>query len=177
MVVDTFHSIILTDKIRNDKFFINMQNDYYLLMDKALMEAKKGLEKGEVPIGAIIARPDGQILAKAHNQPISLRDPTAHAEILALREAGTVYNNYRLNDATLVVTIEPCAMCMGAALNARIARLVFGCFDPKAGAAGSLYNLSTDDRLNHKIEVISGIREKECRELIQDFFQERRFEK
>ena len=153
-----------------------MHGDYYLLMDKALTEAKKGLEKGEVPIGAVIAGPDGQILSKAHNQPISLRDPTAHAEILALREAGAAYNNYRLKDATLVVTIEPCAMCMGAALNARIARLIFGCFDPKAGAAGSLYDLSADDRLNHKIEVISGIRERECRELIQEFFKERRLE-
>jgi tRNA(adenine34) deaminase len=153
-----------------------MTNDYYLLMDKALVEANKGLEKGEVPVGAIIAGDDGEILAKAHNQPISLRDPTAHAEILALKAAGIRCNNYRLKDATLIVTIEPCAMCMGAALNARVERLVFGCFDPKAGAAGSLYDLSADNRLNHKIEVIPGIREKECRKLIQDFFKERRLE-
>jgi tRNA(adenine34) deaminase len=146
-------------------------------MDEAIIEAKKGLEKGEVPIGALISGPDGKILAKAHNQPIFLQDPSAHAEVLALREAGKAYNNYRLNGATLVVTIEPCVMCMGAALNARIDRLVFGCADPKAGAAGSIYDLSADDRLNHKIEVISGIRDKECRRLIQDFFKERRIEK
>ena len=166
----------MTEKNINDKFFEKMHRDYYLLMDKALIEAKKGLEKGEVPIGALITGPDGKILAKAHNQPISLKDPTAHAEILALREAGAAFNNYRLKDATLVVTIEPCAMCMGAAINARVARLVFGSFDPKAGAAGSLYDLSSDNRLNHKIEVISGIRDKECRKLIQDFFRERRLE-
>ena len=154
-----------------------MTNDYYPLMGKALVEAKKGLEKGEVPVGALIAGSDGEILAKAHNQPISLRDPTAHAEILALRAAGIRCSNYRLEDAILIVTVEPCAMCMGAALNARIARLVFGCFDPKSGAAGSLYDLSSDDRLNHKIEVISGIREEECRNLIQDFFKARRIEK
>ncbi|MBK5102601.1 MAG: nucleoside deaminase, partial [Desulfobacteraceae bacterium] len=128
----------------------------------------------EVPVGAVLASPEGQIVAKAYNQPITLGDPTAHAEILAIRKAGLFFQNYRLNDTTLVVTLEPCLMCMGAAINARIARLVFGTVDPKAGAAVSLYNLAEDKRLNHRIEVISGIMEEECRSLIQDFFRVRR---
>jgi tRNA(adenine34) deaminase len=154
-----------------------MNINYYLMMEQALMEAKKGLEIGEVPVGAVLAGPNGEIVAKACNQPISLKDPTAHAEILAIRRAGEFYNNYRLKDSTLVVTIEPCIMCMGAALNARIARLIFGSHDPKAGAAGSLYNLAVDNRLNHRIEVISGIMETECGNLLQDFFRMRRIEK
>ena len=117
---------------------------------------------------------DGTIVAKAHNQPIALNDPTAHAEILALRKAGLVLRNYRLNNTILVVTVEPCLMCMAAAINARIARLVFGADDPKGGAAGSLYNLASDNRLNHRIEITSGIMEKECRTLMQEFFRIRR---
>ena len=146
-------------------------------MAQALMEAEKGLAMGEVPVGAVLTGPDRTIVAKAHNQPISLQDPTAHAEILALRAGGAFCKNYRIKDATLVVTIEPCLMCMGAALNARISRLVFGAFDPKSGAAGSLYNLAADNRLNHRMEVISGIMEKECRNLMQDFFHLRRGKK
>ena len=146
-------------------------------MRQAIKEAQKGLNSGEVPVGAVLTGPDGEIVAKAHNQSISLNDPTAHAEILAMRAAGVFYNNYRLKDTTLVVTIEPCIMCMGAAINARISRLVFGAFDPKTGAAGSLYNLTTDNRFNHRIEVVSGIMEKECGELLQEFFQLRRGEK
>ncbi len=146
-------------------------------MRHALLEAEKGLARGEVPIGAVLSGPDGRIVAKSHNQPISLHDPTAHAEIVALRAGGAFFQNYRMNDTTLVVTLEPCLMCMGAALNARIARLVFGAFDPKSGAAGSLYNLAEDNRLNHSIEVVSGIMEKECRELMQDFFHLRRGKK
>jgi tRNA(adenine34) deaminase len=148
--------------------------DYSLLMEQALIEARKGLEMGEVPVGAVLAGSEGEILARSCNQPIYLKDPTAHAEILTLRKGGEVRNNYRLQDTTLVVTIEPCVMCMGAALNARIERLVFGTFDPKAGAAGSLYDMAQDKRLNHRIEVISGIMEKECKNLLQDFFRMRR---
>ena len=151
-----------------------MQNDFYPLMAQAIKEAKKGLERGEVPIGAVLAVPDGEVVAKAYNQPISLKDPTAHAEILVLRAAGASFNNYRLINSTLVVTIEPCLMCMGAALNARISRLVFGAFDPKSGAAGSIYNPAEDNRLNHRIEIISGIMEEECGRLLQDFFRLRR---
>lgn len=143
-------------------------------MKQALSEAEKGSSMGEVPVGAVLASPEGQIVAKAYNQPITLGDPTAHAEILAIRKAGLFFQNYRLNDTTLVVTLEPCLMCMGAAINARIARLVFGTVDPKAGAAVSLYNLAEDKRLNHRIEVVSGIMEEECRSLIQDFFRIRR---
>lgn len=148
--------------------------DLYHLMREALREAERALSMGEVPVGSVLAGPDGQIVAKAHNQPVGLQDPTAHAEILAIRRAGLAFGNYRLNRAILVVTVEPCPMCMGAAINARIARLVFGSADPKAGAAGSLYNLATDKRLNHRIEVISGIMEQECRALMEGFFRLRR---
>jgi len=151
-----------------------MQFDLYYLMRQALKEGKNALLEGEVPVGAVLVSPDGHIVAKAHNRSIGLKDPTAHAEILAMREAGSLYQNYRLTDSLLVVTIEPCLMCMGAAINARIARLVFGAVDPKAGAAGSLYNLATDKRLNHRIEVTSGIMEEECRALMQAFFRDRR---
>jgi len=151
-----------------------MPLDLFHLMKQALSEAQKGSSMGEVPVGAVLASPEGQIVAKAYNQPITLGDPTAHAEILAIRKAGLFFRNYRLNNITLVVTLEPCLMCMGAAINARIARLVFGTVDPKAGAAVSLYNLAEDKRLNHRIEVVSGIMEEECRSLIQDFFRVRR---
>ena len=147
---------------------------YEPLMKQALIEAKRGFDEGEVPVGAVIAGPDGDIISSAHNQPISLNDPTAHAEILALRRAGEVLKNYRLNDVAMVVTVEPCLMCIGAAIHSRISTLVFGAFDPKGGAAGSLYNPANDARLNHRIEVISGIREKECSDLLKDFFRSRR---
>ena len=151
-----------------------MAVDLYQLMKQALEEAEKGLEKGEVPVGALLSDPNGKVIAKAHNLPISRHDPTAHAEILVLRDAGAFYNNYRLTGSTLVVTLEPCIMCMGAALHARISRLVFGAFDPKSGAAGSLYDLPEDKRFNHRIDVVSGIMEKECRRQLQNFFQLRR---
>ena len=152
-----------------------MINDlFYRLMGQALKEAEKGFAEGEVPVGAVLAGPDGRIAAKAHNQPLSLNDPTAHAEILVLRDAGAFYDNYRIPGATLVVTIEPCLMCMGAVLNARISQLVFGAHDPKWGAAGSLYDLAADDRLNHSVQVIPGVMEKECGRLMQDFFRVRR---
>jgi tRNA(adenine34) deaminase len=151
-----------------------MHLDLCDLMGLALKEAEKGFSSGEVPVGAIVATPDGQVVAKAHNQPITLKDPTAHAEILAMRKAGVSCQNYRLSNTLLVVTIEPCLMCMGAALNARIDRLVFGALDPKAGAVRSLYKLATDKRLNHRIDVVSGIREEECLALMQNFFRARR---
>jgi tRNA(adenine34) deaminase len=153
-----------------------MSMDYDLLMEEALLEANKALERGEVPVGAVLAGPDGEVLARGYNQPISLNDPTAHAEIMALRRAGELRGNYRLTGTTLIVTIEPCIMCMGAAITARVSRVVFGALDQKAGAAGSIYNLADDPRLNHRIEVVSGVREQECRGLIQDFFKSRRVE-
>jgi len=143
-------------------------------MKLAIEEAESAFSEGEVPVGAVLAGSDGRILARAHNRPIALKDPTAHAEILALRHAGAMVGNYRLNGCILVVTVEPCLMCMGAIIHARIARLVFGAFDPKAGAAGSLYDLSRDDRLNHKLEVVSGITGEPCQELMRRFFRARR---
>jgi len=151
-----------------------MQTDLYYLMNIAIEEARIALEEGEVPVGAVVASADGSILSKAHNMPIALNDPTAHAEIVALRRAAKALRNYRTPGVTLVVTIEPCPMCMGAALHCRVGRLVYGAADPKMGAAGSLYDLSSDNRLNHKIEVVSGILESECRSLIQDFFRAKR---
>ncbi len=143
-------------------------------MREALREAEKGFSSGEVPVGAVIATPDGQILARAHNQPIALKDPTAHAEILAMRRAGVACHNYRLTNNVLVVTIEPCLMCMGAAINARIGRLVFGAPDPKAGAVFSLDKLVGGRWLNHQIAVESGVMEEECVAIMQKFFWIRR---
>jgi tRNA(adenine34) deaminase len=144
------------------------------LMEEALEQAREAARQEEVPIGAILVGHGGERLAAAYNQPRGLADPTAHAEINLLRQAARELNNYRLPGTTLVVTVEPCLMCAGAMIQARVARVVFGAFDPKAGALGSLYDLSRDQRLNHRLEVISGIREAECRELIQDFFKARR---
>ena len=154
-----------------------MSEDLIHLMREALKEAEKGLGKGEVPVGAVLADPRGIIVARSHNLPITLHDPTAHAEILALRRGGALQKNYRLPGTTLVVTKEPCPMCMGAALNARIKRLVFGAFDPKTGAAGSRYNLAQDEALNHQIEVVPGFMEETCVKILQDFFQNRRRQK
>jgi tRNA(adenine34) deaminase len=148
--------------------------DFSLLMREALNEAFKGLAEGEVPVGAVVTTPEGEIVARAHNQPLRLNDPTAHAEILALRRAGTLGGNYRIEASTLVVTVEPCIMCMGAALHARISRIVFGAFDLKWGAAGSLYDLASDHRLNHRIELVPGILGPECLKVMQDFFRSRR---
>jgi tRNA(adenine34) deaminase len=142
-------------------------------MDLALAQAKKAAAAGEVPIGAIVVL-DGAVAAHAYNQPITLRDPSAHAEILAMREAARVAGNYRLTGAVLYSTIEPCTMCAGAMIHARIARLVFGAADPRAGAAGSIYNVLTDPRLNHQIAVFRGIRNDECSALLRDFFAQRR---
>ncbi|MFP4086192.1 MAG: tRNA adenosine(34) deaminase TadA [Desulfobacteraceae bacterium] len=151
-----------------------MPLDLCYLMTQALTEAEKALAAGEVPVGAVVADAEGRVQARGHNQPISLRDPTAHAEVQALRKAALACGNHRLPGSVLVVTLEPCIMCMGAAVNARIARLVFGAHDPKAGAAGSLYNIGRDERLNHHIEITPGIMAEACRSLMQDFFRARR---
>ena len=143
-------------------------------MGEALYQARLSLEAGEVPVGAVLVIEDGQMVAHAHNFPISLNDPTAHAEILALRQAAEILGNYRLPGTTLYVTMEPCLMCTGALIYARIKRLVFGATDPKAGACVSLYRIPEDPRLNHHLEVTGGVREAECRELMQNFFRERR---
>jgi tRNA(adenine34) deaminase len=151
-----------------------MELELSLLMEEALKEAEEAFREDEVPVGAVLASSVGEIIARAHNRTISMSDPTAHAEILALRDACTRLGNYRLPGTCMVVTVEPCIMCMGAALHARIQRLVFGTPDPKAGAVVSLFRLASDNRLNHRIEVISGPREQECRRLMQDFFKARR---
>jgi len=143
-------------------------------MRQALLEAQQAARQDEVPVGAVLVARDGTVLARAHNQTIALCDPTAHAEILALRAASQAVGNYRLLDTTLYVTIEPCIMCMGALLQARVARILFGAEDPKWGGAGSRYNLAADTSLNHTIDVQGGLLENECRELIQDFFRAKR---
>ena len=142
-------------------------------MGLALAEAQKAQAAGEVPVGAVILS-EGNVIGKGFNRPISGNDPTAHAEIVALRDAAQHQQNYRLSNATLYCTVEPCMMCAGAIIHARIARVVFGTPDPKAGAAGSIYNVLTDPRLNHRVEVLSGIREDECAALLRQFFSARR---
>jgi tRNA(adenine34) deaminase len=143
------------------------------MMDLALAEARRCLEWGDVPVGAVVAR-DEEMLAAAGNQRERLADPTAHAEILALREACRRLETWRLEGCTLYVTLEPCAMCAGALVLARAARLVFGAVDPKAGFAGSLGNLVRDPRLNHRLEVKSGARAAEAGALLREFFASRR---
>jgi tRNA(adenine34) deaminase len=143
-------------------------------MREALKEAEKGRTIGEIPVGAILIDHSNTVIASDHNRCIALSDPTAHAEILVIREAARIIRKYRLNGTTIFVTIEPCPMCTGAIINARIEVLVFGAYDPKFGAAGSMYNLPDDKRLHHKLKVIPGIMEGECRQLMQDFFRERR---
>lgn len=142
-------------------------DDYW--MGLALREAEKAGTRGEVPIGAVIIH-DGIVLGRGYNLRESSRDPSAHAEMIALRKAAKKVANWRLTGATLYVTLEPCLMCMGAILLARIDRVVFGCFDPKGGAAGSLYDLSNDHRLNHRLVLSSGVREEECAGILRDFF-------
>ena len=142
-------------------------------MSAALAEARAAGVRGEVPIGAVIVR-DGTLVGRGGNQPIATVDPTAHAEVVALRSAAAAVGNYRLVGATLYTTVEPCVMCMGAALNARVARLVYGCDDPKAGAARSLFRLGEDPRLNHQLVVCGQVGADESRMLLREFFQARR---
>ena len=139
-------------------------------MQQALHQARVALAAGEVPVGAVVVDEGGKIIGRGFNHPISSHDPTGHAEIMALREAAHHAGNYRLTGMTLCCTLEPCVMCAGAIVHARISRLVFGAFDSKAGAAGSIYNILSDSRLNHQPEVVSGVRETECRQLLQEFF-------
>jgi tRNA(adenine34) deaminase len=144
-------------------------------MKLAIESAKIALENGDVPIGAAIVH-GGQIIAKAYNQREQLQDPTAHAEIIALTQAAAALGSWRLHGCTMYVTLEPCAMCAGALVLARIDRLVYGCDDPKAGACKSLYNIVQDGRLNHRLEVTSGVLAEQCRQQLQEFFAQRRGE-
>ena len=143
-------------------------------MRLALIEAEKAGQLDEIPVGAVLVAASGQVLASACNRVITSRDPSAHAEIIAIRQAAQAIGNYRLLNTTLYATIEPCLMCMGAVVHARIKTVVFGAADPKWGAAGSLYHIARDTRLNHQPAVVSGVCAQECRSLIQDFFRTKR---
>lgn len=142
-------------------------------MRLALKEAEEAFNEDEVPVGSVLVI-NGKVVASAHNTRESIFDPTAHAEIIAMREAAQKIKNWRLSDATLYVTKEPCIMCAGAMVNARMGRLVYGCGDAKAGAVQNLYQILSDKRLNHQVEVVSGVLEEECAALLRKFFQNRR---
>ena len=142
-------------------------------MGIALDEARQAAAEGEVPVGAVVVQA-GRVLGRGHNRPIATADPTAHAEIVALREASREAANYRLPGAVLYVTVEPCSMCCGAVLHARLGRVVYGAADPKAGAARSLYRLLDDPRMNHMAIVTDGVRSAECASLLSEFFRSRR---
>jgi tRNA(adenine34) deaminase len=139
----------------------------------ALDEAARAAASGEVPVGAVVLA-SGDVVAQRHNEREALGDPTAHAELLALRDAAATLGSWRLTDTTLVVTLEPCAMCAGALVAARVERLVFGAADPRAGACGSLYNLCADPRLNHELTVVAGVRAADAGALLERFFTDRR---
>jgi len=151
-----------------------VKHDHEEYMKLALAEAKKAGQCSEVPVGAILVSETGEVLATTQNRTITDLDPTAHAEILALRQAAFKINNYRLLNTVLYVTVEPCIMCMGAIVHARVQQLIFGTQDSKWGAAGSLYNYAEDQRLNHQVEIVAGVCEEECRILMQDFFRTKR---
>ena len=142
-------------------------------MRRALREAQKAELQGEVPVGAVVVQ-DEKVIARAHNRPLALRDPSAHAEILALRRAARKLGNYRLKGCDLYVTIEPCAMCAGAIIQARLRRLVYGTPDPKAGACGSALAVLNHPKVNHRVEAVSGVLASECAEILRKFFRKRR---
>lgn len=144
-----------------------------IFMQQAISQAHNAWALGEVPVGAIVVR-DGEVIATGFNQPIGTHDPTAHAEIMALRAAATILGNYRLPGCELYVTLEPCAMCSGAMMHARLARVVYGAPDPKTGACGSIVNLFEQEKLNHHTEVVGGVLGEECGALLKEFFAERR---
>ncbi len=143
-------------------------------MRLAIEEAGLAFSEGEVPVGAVLVGEDGRLISSAHNKRESLRDPTAHAEILVLREGAINVRNWRLTGCTLYITKEPCVMCAGAIINARVKRVVYGCSDSKGGAAESLYRILSDERLNHRVDVFKGVLQDECLLLLKRFFEERR---
>ena len=151
-----------------------MSSRYDEAMGLALDEAARALAHDDVPVGAVVLDPDGRVAGAAHNQREACGDPTAHAEVLALRAAAAARGAWRLSGCTLVVTLEPCTMCAGAIVLSRLDRVVYGADDPKAGAAGSLFDLLRDRRLNHRPEVVRGVREQECAQVLRAFFDERR---
>lgn len=143
------------------------------LMQEALVEAQKAYVFDEVPIGAVVVK-DGKIIGRGHNLRERVKDPTLHAEIIAIKQAAKALGSWRLSDCDLYVTIEPCPMCAGAVLQARIRQLIFGARDPKAGCAGSLYNLLQDPRFNHQTEVVEGVLEEDCSQIMKDYFRQKR---
>ena len=149
-----------------------MNDGYYMKI--ALDEAQKAFEKDEVPVGAVLVNKGGDVVAVAHNLVISMHDPTAHAEMLVMRKGALLMGNYRLSGTTIYTTVEPCIMCMGAIVHARIKKVVFGTFDIKWGGCGSLYDFSSDMRFNHHVEVVDGVMKKQCKEIIQNFFKIKR---
>ena len=154
---------------------MNVQHE--TIMQIAIDQALAAGRMDEVPVGAVIVDGSHRVIAQDHNRTINACDPSAHAEMNVLRAAARITGNYRLLSTTLYVTVEPCAMCMGAIVHARVKRLVFGTFDSKWGAAGSLFQIGQDPRLNHQVEIVSGVCEKRCREVIQSFFRDRRKKK
>ncbi|SYZ74330.1 tRNA-specific adenosine deaminase [Candidatus Zixiibacteriota bacterium] len=148
-------------------------NSHEFFMEVALREAKMAYEEGEVPVGAVVVK-DGQIIGRGHNRTESLKDATAHAEIIAITSAASIIGDWRLENCLLYSTIEPCAMCAGAAVLSRIATIIFGGRDARFGACGSIFNIPVEKRLNHRIEIISGVLEKESLELMQNFFRDLR---
>jgi len=178
----TFENVILVPGFANVNLLFGSRTrshmataEYLQFMADAIAEARRGEAEGEVPVGAI-AVADGQIVGAGHNQPIGLGDPTAHAEILAIRAAASTLKTYRLTAVSMYVTLEPCVMCVGAMVNARIARVIYGARDEKAGALGSIYDIGRDGRLNHRFEVVAGVMEPECAEIMREFFRTRRAE-
>jgi len=153
----------MTNTSQQDKHFMQL----------AIEQAKVAQENGDVPIGAVVVY-ENQVIGRAYNQREQLKDPTAHAEIIALTQAAAFIESWRLHGCTMFVTLEPCAMCAGALVLGRLDRLVYGCEDPKAGACGSLYNIVQDERLNHRLEITSGVLADECAKLLQDFFSQKR---
>ena len=148
--------------MRDDEFF----------MRQALVEAQKSLSKDEVPVGAVLVS-ENEIISCAHNEPVAKNDPTAHAEMIAIRKAGSKMRNYRLSGCDLYVTLEPCAMCLGAAVHARISRLIFGALDPKGGAVESVMKFPLE-RMNHRVEIVGGVLAGECGKILKDFFKIKR---
>lgn len=167
---------IVGQKLMTPAFTINSPEHDAHFMRLALVQAELAAKAGEVPVGAVLVK-EGIVIASGFNHPIGLHDPSAHAEIQALRAAGINLQNYRLPNCTLYVTLEPCAMCAGAILHSRLLRIVFGAADPKTGVAGSVFNLFEQEKLNHQTRVTGGVLAKECGQMLSNFFAQRRMQK
>ena len=150
-----------------------MYKDDYYFMERALKQAEVAYKKGEVPVGAVVVK-DGEIISRGYNLRESTNDPTAHAELIAMKKASKKINSWRLSGCTLYVTLEPCPMCSGVIVNSRIDRVVFGAYDRKAGCCTTLYHLCNDERFNHRAEILGGVSEEKCAKILSDFFKEKR---